>query len=734
MYIYAQTHDYGFIQNNSIPVYNKKDSCLQYPWAGGMNNIQFAPIDLNFDGKKDLVAFEVQGRRILPFINKAKKQNEINYSPQYAHLFPEDIDGFLHLIDFNNDGKEDIFTYNNAGIKVYKNISDTILKFETFTEQITSIYYDTYINLFCTEGDYIVIKDMDNDGDVDILAFWSLGKYIDYHKNFSVEKYGDYQHLDFHLSERCWGYFSESSEGNGIMLNDNCENLSILKQHRHTGSTMLLFDEDGSGLNDLILGDMDYPNLVLLTNGGSSDSAHINSIDTLFPSYDNPVNLYSMPCPIYMDVDNDSVKDLIISPLDVSGFKSENTNSVWCYKNIGTNNKPIFQLQTKSFIQNQMLDFGSGAYPVLYDIDKDGLTDLFVGNYGYFDSAGKDNGILKCYYSASIAYFKNTGTKNTPIFTLITDNLCNLRTNNYLSLIPTFADINNDNKPDMMVGLSDGSIMYFQNTTTDTVISFALPILHYQNIDIGEYSSPQLFDIDNDSLIDLLIGTKEGKISYYKNNGTRTQANFSLISNSLGNVDVRDYDNSYFGYATPCFFRTRNNEIRLFVGAENGYVYYYKNIDNKLNSSFLLQDSMFYINDNMPFTIREGIRTFVTTSYLTNDSFPDLLIGNFAGGITHYKGKQPPSIYIGINDYGKHLNSINLLVYPNPTNDNITLLCNEMNIERFEIVDIFGRIIFEKTINSPNYTQDISFLKKGMYFIKNQMKNKQIINKKIIKK
>ena len=225
-----------------------------------------ASIDIDLDGIKDIVAFDVHGRRILPFINKADKEGEINYvyDPSYVHLFPEDINGFLQLIDFDGDGKEDIFTYENAGLKVYKNVSDTVLQFELFTEQITSKYYNSYINLFCTEGDYIVIKDIDGDGDVDVLAFWALGKYIDYHKNQSVEKYGHRDSLDFHLSERCWGYFSESEEGNTIYLNDYCDNDQSTKTHRHTGSTMLLLDENGSGLYDLLLGDMDYSILFYL--------------------------------------------------------------------------------------------------------------------------------------------------------------------------------------------------------------------------------------------------------------------------------------------------------------------------------------------------------------------------------------------------------------------------------------------------------------------------------------
>lgn len=733
--IQSQTHDYGFAKHVDISVLNKEDSLLLYPWAGGMNSMQFAKIDLDLDGLKDLVAFDVHGRRLLPFLNKAQNASEINYvySPEYIKCFPNDIYGVLHLIDFDRDGKEDIFTYKNAGIKVYKNITDSILKFETFTEQITSIYYEDYINLFCTEGDYIVIQDMDDDGDVDILAFWSLGKYIDFHKNQSMEKYGNAEHLDFKLSERCWGYFSESGEGNVITLHDDCSNTKNDKEHRHTGSSMLLFDENGSGVYDLALGDMDYPNLVLLTNGGTRDSAHMIAVDMMFPSYNVPISLFSMPCPIYLDIDNDSIKDLIVSPLDVAYTKSENINSVWWYKNLGTNTHPDFRLQTKSLFQDQMLDFGSGAYPVLFDIDNDGLVDLFVGNYGYFDTAVLTNGILKCNYVASIAYLKNIGTKTNPIFQLITDDLGKLRDSTYTSLLPTFGDINGDGRPDMIIGCSDGSLLYMQNNSINEGLTFTTAVINFQNIDVGDFAAPQLFDINKDSLLDLIIGNRKGTISYYENTGTPQQGVFSWKSDNFGNVDVRDYNDSYFGYSTPCFFRTSDNETRLFVGAENGYILYYKDIDNNLTDSFTLIDSIFYIQDNMRYPIREGYRTAINCGYIDNDSFLDLIIGNYAGGLSYYKGINPPPINIGIKEFTKQNKTEKIHIYPNPTQDNLHIRSETLNIVQIEIVDLSGRKV--KSLQLENTFAEIKLfdLKQGMYFLLITTEDKHISVKKIVK-
>ena len=46
------------------------------------------------------------------------------------------------------------------------------------------------------------------------------------------------------------------------------------------------------------------------------------------------------PGAFYEDVDNDNIKDLVVSPN--SDNESENYNSVWYYKNYGTNTLPLF--------------------------------------------------------------------------------------------------------------------------------------------------------------------------------------------------------------------------------------------------------------------------------------------------------------------------------------------------------------------------------------------------------
>ncbi len=367
---------------------------LKFPWAGGLNSCQFCAIDLNNDGIRDLLIFDRHGNRRLTFINHGQPGAvDYTFAPEYALLLP-DLHDWVITADYNHDGKMDIFTYGLGGVRVFENISDTSLKFRLITGLLESFYYTGKVGILVTSVDYPALADIDNDGDLDLLTFFGLGSWVEYHQNLSMEKYGNSDSLDFRLADPCWGKFKESEGGNKITLNADCpyldgrsaiyDSLSRSRQSRHTGSTMLAVDLNNDGLKDLILGDVDYPGLVALFNGGTYDTARMIAQDTAFPAYSTPVHLFSFPAVSLLDVDNDGLPDLLASPFDPALFNSDNYNCVWFYKNTGSVAQPHFELQPEQLFRNEMMDFGSASHPVLYDFDGDGLQDLFVGNDGYY--------------------------------------------------------------------------------------------------------------------------------------------------------------------------------------------------------------------------------------------------------------------------------------------------------------------------------------------------------------
>lgn len=734
-YIEAQnSYPYGFSYSDGVVVLSQNGQQLQYPFAGGINGTQFALLDCNFDGVKDLVCFDVQGENIRIFLRKG---NTWEYSPQYSRYFPQ-LHGFMQLHDFDKDGKEDIFTNSTAGIAVYKNISDNILKFELFTSRINSIYYENQnpINIFCTPADYVIIKDMDNDGDLEILSFGALGKYLEYHKNISMEKYGNCQHLEYQVLDRCWGKFSESGEDNQIILNDNCNYKSAFpttKSFRHTGSSMLAMDFDNNGLQDLILGDMDFPFLFLLSNGGTADSTHFVSVDTLFPSQNVPVNLYSMPCPMLLNLSSDTIQDLLVSPIDLSLLKSENKASVWYYKNYGSTQIPDFRLITKSFLQEEMLDFGSGAIPILADINQDGLIDLLVGNYGYYDSAVKTPDNLTCFYSSSIAYLQNIGNEKNPVFQLITEDLCNLREMGYLSLYPAVADLNNDKKPDILLSDSRGKLLYLINNSTDS-LHFIVDSTYFDTHIVEdtpvsrEFSSIALSDIDKDGKIDMICGTQKGSLLYYQNIGTLEKPHFNLTTLQWGAIDKRnDCCDDFYGYATVAV-----KDSCLFVGSACGKIACYA--ISQQDTFVELIPELFVVDNNKGYSIKEGIRTSVSVADLDNDGYAEMIVGNFSGGLTYYKGIIPPQKNIDVDVKIVEKENVNeICFFPNPTYGQIQC-SNIQKITKISIFNTIGQCVFESTdFNIWNNILNINNLKSGFYIICGKLKNGESFSQKIIK-
>ena len=132
----------------------------------------------------------------------------------------------------------------------------------------------------------------------------------------------------------------------------------------HAGSSFMIFDEDADNDMDIVLGDLAFNNLNRLINGGDNTFATITEQDTTYPEYDKPYDIPIFPAPFLIDVDNDGKKDMLVSPNNIN--QSANIKNVWYYKNVAEDEKYVFDYQQDSLFISEMVDFGSGAYPVFF--------------------------------------------------------------------------------------------------------------------------------------------------------------------------------------------------------------------------------------------------------------------------------------------------------------------------------------------------------------------------------
>lgn len=626
---------------NEIPLkFNGID--LTHPWAGGINTAQFNSIDLNNDGVLDIVVFDRSGNKLSAFLVLEEGSSvRYEYTEAYDDKFPA-LRDWVIFYDYNCDGYPDIFTYMPGGVKVYKNTTAQtgVLSFEHHHPANTPLgtplhskYESGFVNLFISAVNIPALYDVDGDGDMDILTFGSWGTTLHYHKNLSMEKYGNCDSLDFELANRCWGYFSESFSSNSLQLYDTCNynvgnpafTVDEVVQEggaRHEGATLCPLDAYGNGLTDLIIGDIEYWQMTLVKNGGTTSHAGIVDQDNTFPSYDKPIRLPEFLAAFYIDVDNDGKRDLLASPNLPNN--SENSKSVWWYKNTGADNEPVFEFQQSNFLQDQMIDVGEGAIPVVVDINQDGLDDIIIANVRYFDTLTP--------FRQQFMYLKNVGTATVPAFEMITDDFLEMSQYNLgVGLVPTFGDVSGNGKPDMILGDIQGNLHFFENTSSGSSFTFNLvasPLIDQQNqtpIDVGFNAAPFLVDYSGNGKQDLIVGCRNGNVWYYQNNG-QSSFDFQFVTDSLGKFSTALPSRPNNGFSTP-FVKEINEELHLFVGSRHGTVYHYTDIYNPL-TPFNLE------NENL--LTYQGERTHVTGSYLHNDERLTLFMGNTRGGVNSY--------------------------------------------------------------------------------------------------
>ena len=724
--IFAQ----NIVYRDTISVFESGKRLLM-PWAGGINFSSFSQIDLNLDGKKDIVAYDKicgSGGKLRAYLNTGTSGNaQYKHSFTYQDQLPK-VNDWALFMDYDNDGREDLFTYTTGGIKVFKN--NTVgqnLTFSLVKPLLRTDYNPTgspsISNLYCNSIALPGIADLDNDDDLDILSYSVFGVKIEFHKNMSQELYGHSDSLVFDMVDDCWGDIKENScvvDLNQCPFMKLYENVvkDELNKTLHAGSCIMCFDRNGDGDQDLILGDISCNEVFFCENEGDVSNAHIGDTTLMYPNYPNkgstvPVKLNFFPCTYHLDVDNDGFKDLIASPNAISG--SENFQSVWLYKNVSSTPTVNFVIDKKNFLQEDMIEMGEGAYPVLFDADSDGKLDLLVGNLGYYTINTN---------KSKIAYYKNIGTSIAPSFSLITRDYQNLSSYNIYSMAPTFGDLDNDGDKDLIIGDNIGQLHYFENTAlTGAPAQFNTHISNYKSIDIGNFAYPQLFDVNNNGTLDFVIGSLNGKLAYYNNIGSLTSPTFSLISSNFGGVNVsQTYIGSTTGYSMPFMFRDAGI-TKIIVGSEPGSIFLYSNIDGNLTGQFNRVDTTLFL-------INEGPRCAPFYQDITSDGKRDLFVGNHAGGLAFFNSTNASQVAINelfVED--------DVLIFPNPASDIVTIaITNNLFSEiKIRCLDVLGQVVFESLTFNKLTQMDVSGFSKGIYFIEllNQESGSQ---KRVVKK
>lgn len=723
----------GYVMKANGQFFNRIDTLrvtengvqLQNPWAGGINFPAVNEVDVNGDGRKDIFIYDKFNSRNTVFLNNGNTDYTLawDYAPEYNNKFPA-INQWVLMYDYNCDGKEDLFTLSPIALSamaVYRN-DFTIangLQWTLVDDYLDEKYQTLRQNIFVSGVSQPGLSDIDGDGDMDIIGYNSLpdARFI-FHKNYSMERYGNCDSLDFEYATGCWGNFALLVGGanevgcfhcpcrEGRIHSDSLKfekpvyEQSEAAPQDDTVSGMMLIDIDGDNDKDILIGDVAAYNSLLVINEGSNVSADMGSQDTIFPSYDVSATFDGFHYHSYIDLDNDGNRDLLVVP----NF-NENHEGMWFYRNDGTDAHPIFEFTTKTFLQQSMIEAGEHAAPVLYDYDNDGLLDLMIG-YDEFINATRTR-------KTGIRFYKNTGTASSPSFELIDSDVATISQYNFVSPVyPAFGDLDGDGDKDMIIGNEDGRLAYFiNNGGPGNVSDFSFVAFYYMSIDVGKYSTPQIYDLNNDGLNDLIIGEQNGIINMYKNIGTPTSAFFASAptDDSLGCVSIQR-PSTVDGFTVPFFYDSLGSK-RLLVANENGFIYSYDSIDGNITGCYHFKG--YAISNSESDRIKFNIT--VSGGDLNSDGLTDIVIGQSTGGVEiRYQSNSG----IGISETVKLKPSF--ILSPNPVNDKLNLrFFNLGTLQRsvIRIYDITGTLVHSGSLLAMEKQIDVSGFQNGIYMI-----------------
>jgi hypothetical protein len=589
---------------------------LAFPLTGGLEAPQFAAFHLNADPLADLLIFDRIGGKLLPFLAiQSEGSVHYSYAPEYEAAFPK-IHQLLQLRDLNCDGLDDIITTRTFGPVAAEVVLTAYLQESplTFSDRIDFHLMDNPADSLIRIHAFDIpsLADINGDERIDLLYIPIGGTQIQYYENISPPD--DCETMAFTLADDCWGKAVYTLNANFELQACDSEPSPVTGSSGCAGSVMLNQDIDYDGDQDLYFSGLNDEIILQLSNGGDNHYANLVSQQDSWLYDGQP--LLKFPAPFFLDLYHDGQPDLIVATNGIGGLGNSPDGHL-LYHFVKPGPSEPWQMQDDKAWLKDMIDLGFRSSPAVWDVNLDGLPDLLIAYNQPHPTFS---------HAASIAYFTNVGTPEAPAFELTDTDFAGLSEYIYKSMHPTFSDLNADGLPELIIGLENGKVEVFTNIAEGTDAYVRPSDQLFGDFVFNGFARPQAVDLSMDGKPDLIVGTKNGTISYLENTGSTTQPAFNLITDTLAGI----YPNAYFQECSVFAAEHDENTFDLYYAQRNGTTALYR---GNVSSGFNL------INASID-AIDVGERATLCLADLNNDNAREIIFGNMRGGVEIFSPEQ----------------------------------------------------------------------------------------------
>ena len=422
------------------------------------------------------------------------------------------------IVDIDGDGDQDFLTGSSTGeITYFQNIGTAQnFNFKFITSRFANILIIGGADDPKHGASSIMFGDIDGDNDKDL--FWGdlFGLSIYYIKNTGTAQNFQWNVIDTNSPPPNYyhsggfnmpGIYDIDGDGKndffiGVLIGSKTINNFVYFKNTGPINTPAFTKITDNFIVSADIGSYSYPAFSDIDNDGDKDmfigcdrsvGFYRNTGTPTLPEYTLVTDSLTLNvsnfnfAPAVGDLNGDGNKDMVLGYYALAKLRY--------YRNTGTLANPVF---TYTASQMDTMNLSQASAPCLADLDNDGDLDLLAGN-----SSGK------------LSYYRNNGSASSFNFQFISNNYASVSVGN--DAAPNLGDLDGDNDLDLLVGNRIGQIAFYRNTGSITSPVFTFVTANYAGINAFQNSVPVIVDLNNDGDKDLMLGNIKGGLYYYEN-------------------------------------------------------------------------------------------------------------------------------------------------------------------------------------------------------------------------